>query len=194
MSAPRISYGKLSVPVQRVAAPPLHGLPEIPESPLRSLDSGLLACEVSMEVLGEGFLAAYTEGDNRRVVATDTMKNVILSRTLEYEGATLEGLLDLLGRTFLERYEEMEGLRLTARETPFAPVTVGAGGERSDRLFRLDDGDRAVAHLELTRDGGGAAAVAGARSERVGMRLLKTTGSAFTSFARDQRHDAARAP
>jgi urate oxidase len=184
VSAPRISYGKLSVPLQRVGVAPLRGLPEIPESPLRSLDSGLLACEISMEVLGQGFLAAYTEGDNRRVVATDTMKNVILRRSLEYDGATLEGLLDALGRAFLTTYAEMEGLRLDARETPFAPATVGAAGETSDRLFRLADGDRAVAHLELGRAGGGIELV-GQRSGRLGLRLLKTTGSAFTSFARD---------
>jgi urate oxidase/2-oxo-4-hydroxy-4-carboxy-5-ureidoimidazoline decarboxylase len=184
VSATGISYGKLSVPVQRVGVAPLHGLPAIPESALRSLDSGLLACEVSIEVLGEGFLAAYTEGDNRRVVATDTMKNVILRRALEYDGATLEGLLDALGHAFLGTYEEMEGLRLTAREVPFAPVAVGAGGAPSDRLFRLDDGDHAVAHLHVDRDGGTVRLV-DQHSERVGLRLLKTAGSAFTSFARD---------
>jgi urate oxidase len=185
VSAAGITYGKLGVPVQRVGVAPLHGLPEIPESSLRSLDSGLLACEVSIEVLGEGFLAAYTEGDNRHVVATDTMKNVILRRALEYDGATLEGLLDVLGHVFLGTYAEMEGLRLTAREVPFAPVAVGAGGAPSDRLFRLGDGDHAVAHLDVERDGG-AVRLVDQRSERVGLRLLKTTGSAFTSFARDE--------
>jgi urate oxidase len=145
VSAAGISYGKLGVPVQRVGVAPLHGLPAIPESSLRSLDSGLLACEVSVEVLGEGFLAAYTEGDNRRLVATETMKNVILRRALEYDGATLEGLLDVLGRVFLGTHAVMGGLRLTAREVPFAPAGVGAGGAPSDRLFRLGDGDHAVA-------------------------------------------------
>ena len=42
---------------------------------------------------GENFIAAYTEGDNREVVATDTMKNFILRESLAYDGATLEGLL-----------------------------------------------------------------------------------------------------
>ena len=65
----RISYGKLAVPVHCVGVPPLHGLPDIPESPVRALDSGLLAAEVSMEVLGQGFMPAYTEGDNRNVMA-----------------------------------------------------------------------------------------------------------------------------
>jgi urate oxidase len=181
----RISYGKLAVPVHLVGVPPLHGLPRIPESPLRSLESGLLACEVSIEVLGQGFLAAYTEGDNRGVVATDTMKNVILRHALEHDGCVLEGLLDALGRRFLGTYPEMEGLRLWAREQPFAPVHVAAGRERSDRLFSLADGDHGVAELELVRAEGGDIQLAGQRSGRVGLRLLKTTGSAFTRFARD---------
>ena len=177
----RISYGKLQVPVHCVGVAPLHGLPEIPESPVRSLDSGLLALDVSIEVLGQGFLAAYTEGDNSKVVATDTMKNVILRHALESDVATPEAFLDTLGRRFLGTYPEMEGLRLWAREQPFAPVAVGAGAERSDRLFSLGGGDHAVAELELERDG-----LVAQRSGVVGLRLLKTTGSAFTRFARDE--------
>ena len=185
MTGARISYGKLAVPVHCVGVAPLHGLPEIPESPVRSLDSGLLACEVSMEVLGRRFLAAYTEGDNTSVVATDTMKNVILRHALEHDGAALEGFLDALGQRFLATYPDMEGLRLSARELPFAPVCVGAAGERSDRLFSLGGGDHAVAELELERGADGAVALAAQRSGQVGLRLLKTTGSAFTRFARD---------
>jgi urate oxidase/2-oxo-4-hydroxy-4-carboxy-5-ureidoimidazoline decarboxylase len=177
----RISYGKLDVPVQLVGVAPLSGLPAIPESPVRALDSGLLALDVCMEVLGQRFLAAYTEGDNRNVVATDTMKNVILRHALEYDGATPEGFLESLGRRFLGTYPEMEGLRLWAREQPFAPVAIGAARERSDRLFSLGGGDHAVAELELARDG-----LVAARSGQVGLRLLKTTGSAFTRFARDE--------
>jgi urate oxidase/2-oxo-4-hydroxy-4-carboxy-5-ureidoimidazoline decarboxylase len=160
----QISYGKLEVPVHMVGVGP----------------AGLLALDVSMEVLGQGFLAAYTEGDNRNVVATDTMKNVILRHALEFDGSTPEGFLATLGRRFLETYPEMEGLRLWAREQPFAPVEVGAARERSDRLFSLGGGDHAVAELELARDG-----LVAARSGQVGLRLLKTTGSAFTRFARD---------
>ncbi len=185
MTHARISYGKLEVPVHCVGVRALHGLPPIPESPTRSLDSGLLACEVSMEVLGQKFLAAYTAGDNTSVVATDTMKNVILRHALEHDEAALEGFLDGLGHRFLGTYPDMEGLRLTAREIPFAPVRVGAAAQRSDRLFALAGGDRAVAELELARGEGGRVVLVAQRSGQVGLRLLKTTGSAFTRFARD---------
>jgi urate oxidase len=108
------------------------------------------------------------------------MKNVILRHALEYDGATPEGFLDTLGQRFLGTYPEMEGVRLWASEQPFAAVPIGAGAERSDRLFSLGGGDHAVAELELARDG-----LVAARSGQVGLRLLKTTGSAFTKFARD---------
>lgn len=185
MTSARISYGKLDVPVQRVGVAPLVGLPDIPESPVRALDSGLLAARVSMEVLGQSFLAAYTVGDNARVVATDTMKNVILRRALAYDGAILEGLLDQLGHHFLATYPEMEGLALRAEELGFETVAVGSAARVSDRLFRLVDGDHGVAELHLERGDDGSIARVGARSGIEGMRLLKTTGSAFTKFARD---------
>ena len=170
----RISYGKLAVPVHCVGVPPLVGLPDVPESPLRALDSGLLAFEVSMEVLGQGFMPAYTEGDNRGVVATDTMKNVILRHALEHSDRVPEAFLASLGRRFLGAYEEMETLRLRARELPFAPVGAGR------RLFTLGGGEHGVAELELDREG-----LLGQRSGLEGLRLLKTTGSSFTRFARD---------
>jgi urate oxidase/2-oxo-4-hydroxy-4-carboxy-5-ureidoimidazoline decarboxylase len=155
LTGAHISYGKLSVPVHLVRG------------------DRLLAADVSMEVLGQGFLAAYTEGDNSGVVATDTMKNVILRRAHEYEGETLEGLLVDLGRGFLRTYPEMEGLRLWAEEQPWIA--------ESGRLFRRVDGDHGVVTLELAPGGGVVAHDAG----WVGLRLLKTTGSAFTRFARD---------
>ena len=170
----RISYGKLAVPVHCVGVPPLRGLPEIPESPIRALGSGLLAADVSMEVLGQGFMPAYTEGDNRDVVATDTMKNVILRHALEHTDPVPEAFLASLGRRFLDVYAEMETLRLRARELPFTPV----GGSR--KLFTLTDGEHGVAELELDREG-----LLGQRSGLENLRLLKTTGSAFTRFARD---------
>lgn len=154
-----ITYGKLQVPVHRVH--PEHGV---------------LAFEADLEVLGRDFLPAYTEGDNSMVVATDTMKNVILRRAVEYDGASLEGYADFLGRAFLDAYPIMAGVRVGLRELPFEALT--------GKLLRGRDGDHAVVDLELERDGD-ELAVAGHRCGVVDLRLLKTTGSAFTRFARD---------
>ena len=55
--------------------------------------SSLFAAEVTLDVFGENFMPAYTEGDNSLVVATDTMKNFVHANALEYDGESLEGLL-----------------------------------------------------------------------------------------------------
>ena len=119
-----ISYGKLRVPLYRVYARPLSGVTPIPESAFTGRGNVLLGVEVDLEVFGDAFLGAYTEGDNSRVVATDSMKNIILRQSLAYDGATIEGLLAHLGRQFLGAYEDMRSVRLSAREFPFAAVSV----------------------------------------------------------------------
>ena len=134
--------------------------------------SSLFAAEVTLDVFGDNFMPAYTEGDNSLVVATDTMKNFVHANALEYAGESLEGLLDLLGERFLDTYDRVERIRLEAREIPFE--------RQSDVLFQRRYGDTGVAELELGREG-----VVDRRSGRVGVHLIKITGSSFTRFARD---------
>src|SRR5690349_23108201 len=125
-----IRYGKRQVTVYRTYAQPLQGITPIPESAYTGRDNTLFAVDVDVEVLDDNFLPAYTEGDNSNVVATDTMKNFVLQQALAYDGATLEGFLDFLGRRFLATYEQMHHLRLSGREQPFhaAPVPARDGG------------------------------------------------------------------
>jgi urate oxidase / 2-oxo-4-hydroxy-4-carboxy-5-ureidoimidazoline decarboxylase len=182
-----IAYGKESVPVYRHRAKPLAGIPTVPESRFTGRDNVMFAHEVSVEVHGNNFLPAYTRGDNSDVVATDSMKNYILSQAREYDGATLEGYLARLGRGFLERYEQMQEVRVSGRELPFSVAEVpGAEGfEPSPVLHQRQASDHSVAELRYTREDG-EPALAGHRSGRVNMELLKTEGSAFTRFVRDE--------
>ena len=183
-----ISYGKLHIPLYRVYARPLTGITPIPESAFTGRDNTLFAVEVDVEVFGDSFLAAYTAGDNSRIVATDTMKNVVLRQALEYDGATLEGFLDHLGRYFLATYPDMERLRLTGRQMPFAAASVpsGDGFISSAALFSHARGEYATASLDMMRGGeGGEIVLIGQSCGLVGLQLLKVTGSAFTRFVRD---------
>jgi urate oxidase len=183
-----ISYGKAAISVYRTYARPLTGVPAIPESPFTGRENYLFACEVAVEVLGDDFLPAYTEGDNRNVVATDTMKNFVLQQALAYEGATLEGFLLFLGAQFLDTYPGMERLRLTGVQQPFDTVPVpneddGGFGE-SEALFSRSHNTAAHATLTLARDGADIAVI---RHECgcTGLQLIKLTGSSFALFARD---------
>lgn len=187
-----IGYGKHRVPVYRVRAAPLRGVRAIPESAFVGRDNALFACEVDVDVRGDDFLPAYTRGDNGMVVATDSMKNVVLREALVWQGATLEGLLHTLGRRFVATYPQLRDLRLAVRELRFAPAVVPVGDRGnggfgpSGVLFDRVEGDHATAELDLIgADDGGGMTVAAHRCGRVGLRLLKTTGSSFTSFVRD---------
>ena len=151
----RISYGKLRVPVHRIEG------------------DDVFACEVSVEVLGENFTAAYTEGDNSNVVATDTMKNFILREAARHEGVTLEGFAAFLGRRMIATYPVMEAVRISARELRFDRL--------EGKVFSRSADDHGVAAVEVSPDG-----IREARGGRHGLMLLKTSGSAFTHFARDE--------
>jgi urate oxidase len=182
-----VSYGKHGVPVYRVFATPLRDVPPIPESSFTSRDNNLLACEVDVEVFGDEFLPAYTHGDNTMLVATDSMKNFILRESLTYSGATLEGLLHYLGVGFATTYPQMHTLTLSGREIPFSPVVVpdGDGGHGSGgNLFGHGRGDRAFASISIDKRGD-EITVTGHDCGLTGMELMKLTGSAFTSFVRD---------
>jgi len=190
----RISYGKKKVPFHRLHARPLVGLTPIPESAFVGRSNVLFACEVDLVVLGEDFLAAYTVGDNSLVVATDSMKNIIIKQALVYDGATHEGYLLSLARAFIDRYDHLRDLELDIRELPFPASIVAGPGEAfiaSDVLFEnVPNGDRTVARMRVQRTGenGGEAVVAIAEHEsgRMGLRLLKVTGSSFTAFVHDE--------
>ena len=166
MTSTEISYGKAHVVFYRLGG---RGIAP-------------LAASVDIDVFGKRFLTAYTEGDNRKVVATDTMKNFVYAMAAEYAGSTLLGLCAFLGRRFIETYPVMEALRVSAREVPLDAVA----GERgpSEVLFRSTRADRAIAQVAV--DGiDGKSEITAARSGWEGMVLVKTTGSSFATFARD---------
>lgn len=185
-----IYYGKADVATYRTYATPLTGIAPIPESPFNGRSNTLLAANIEVQVLGTAFMAAYTEGDNRLVVATDTMKNFIHRESLAFSGATLEEWLAFIGRRFLETYPHMESLRVSGEEIPFEPAVVpaadGDGFSTSKVLFAHQHGDRSTARLGLGRLDGGAIGMIDLAAGRVGLELMKVTGSAFADFARDE--------
>jgi len=185
-----IRYGKAQVRVYRTYAEPLTGVTPIPESPFTGRDNTLAAAEVEVIVRGTQFLEAYTEGDNRRVVATDTMKNFIHTASLSARARALEEWLLELGTGFLDTYPHMERLTMVGRELPFpaavVPADDGDGFATSDRLFTRDRGDHGTARLDLERTPDGGVAITDHESGRPGLQLIKLTGSAFADFARDE--------
>jgi urate oxidase len=148
-----------------------------------------MAAQLEVVVRGEEFLEAYTRGDNRRVVATDTMKNFIHAASLACGAATLEGWLHHVGSRFLQTYPHMERLTMNGRQLPFTAALVPSadeGFELSDRLFARDRNDASTASLDMERDEAGGVRITGHDCGRAGLQLIKLTGSAFADFARDE--------
>jgi urate oxidase len=184
-----IHYGKADVKVYRTYGTPLRDVTQIPESPFSGRENILMAAELEVTVHGTAFLEAYTRGDNRRVVATDTMKNFMHTASLVSKAPTLEGWLFDVGSAFLATYPDMERLTMHGRELPFpaalVPAEDGDGFAASEVLFARDRNDRSTAALELERHDGGVG-VMGHRCGRTDLQLIKITGSAFADFARDE--------
>jgi urate oxidase / 2-oxo-4-hydroxy-4-carboxy-5-ureidoimidazoline decarboxylase len=138
------------------------------------------AASVTIDVFGERFGAAYTEGDNREVVATDTMKNFVYATAADFDGSSPDEYVLFLGQRLLQTYPQMERIRVTAHEVPLDPAH-----DESDVVFRLTRSDVAMSEADLERRGN-EIVVTAARSGLEGIRLLKTTGSSFAAFARDE--------
>ena len=137
---------------------------------------------------GTQFLDAYTKGDNRLVVATDTMKNFIHAVSLRARARALEEWLLEVGTAFLDTYPHMERLTMLGRDLPFPAAVVPSadGFEMSDRLFSRDRCDYGTARLELARDASGTVEITDHESGHRELQLIKITGSAFADFARDE--------
>jgi urate oxidase / 2-oxo-4-hydroxy-4-carboxy-5-ureidoimidazoline decarboxylase len=186
----KIDYGKSNIAIYRTYAGKMTGITPIPESPFHGQDNILFAVDLDITVYGSTFRPSYTEGDNSMVVPTATMTNFAFHQTLNYTGATLEGLLYFLCKQFLTTYPQMERVRLSAKELPFvaAPITQDTGQTvtPSDRLFAPSHDSYGVAMLEMERDADGGLPILDHASGREEMKLIKITGSAFANFVRDQ--------
>src|SRR5260370_28471279 len=107
----------------------------------------------------------------------------------------MEGFREGLGYRFLGTYADREALRLAAGELPFEAAQV-PGSEQpaafaaSDVLFHRTHDDYSTATLDFHRHAGGST-LAAHQCGRVGLQLLKVTGSSFTSFV---RHDYTTLP
>jgi urate oxidase len=186
-----IRYGKADVRVYRTYAEPLVGVTPIPDSPFNGRQNTLAAAQIEVVVHGDQFWDAYEHGDNRRVVATDTMKNFIHAASLRARARCLEEWLYEVGGAFLETYPHMDRITMIGRELPYpaavVPAADGDGFAASGRLFSRDRGDYGTARLELAPAlNGGGVRVTGHACGRSELQLIKITGSSFADFARDE--------
>ena len=133
--------------------------------------------DLTVAVALEGdFAAAHTDGDNRAVVATDTMKNTVYA----FAADRLEGSLDAFGRALAEHFIELSQVdraTVSLREHAWGSI-VGPDGPARDAFVRGGTGTRVAT---VSSDMGGTTVEGGVED----LVVMKTARSAFVGFPRD---------
>ncbi|NEK60076.1 urate oxidase [Geodermatophilus sabuli] len=136
----------------------------------------LVDLDVSTSLRGD-FTAAHTAGDNGHVLTTDTQKNTVFAFARDGVGSP-EAFGLRLARHFAGRHDWISGARVAVESYGWDRITVG--GRPHDHAFRRDGGE--VRTAVVTVDGDDVHVLSGLHD----LVVLKTTGSEFWGFPRDE--------
>lgn len=136
--------------------------------------------EMTIEVLlhGQAFAAAYTASDNRQVIPTDTIKNLVYILARNYGVASIESFALTLGRHFIKQYAQVEMTEVSIEQLPWSRLTID--GSAHNHSFAGSSKEQRRAHARVHRQ---ACVIQGGLAE---LELLKTTGSGFQNFCTDE--------
>lgn len=121
------------------------------------------------------------------VVATDSMKNFIQQHLATFKGATLEGFASYVSEAFLNKYPQIDTVKLIAEDIPFKAVTEATDLQLkpSDLVFKKSRNERANASVEIIRGENGSEIVQQS-SSILDLQLIKVSGNSFVGFVRDE--------
>ncbi|HEY7524294.1 MAG TPA: urate oxidase [Candidatus Limnocylindrales bacterium] len=140
--------------------------------------SGHAVRDLTVGVQLEGdFAAAHVDGDNAMVVATDTMKNTVYAFAKDRLTGAIEAFALELARHFL-RVPQVGKATIRIREHGWRPIDTDTG-PAADAFVRSGELTR-LATVTSEADGDG---VAAGIEDLV---VMKTAGSAFAGFPRDE--------
>jgi urate oxidase len=135
--------------------------------------------ELDVQVMLQGdFDAVYTKGDNRLVVATDSMKNTVNVLAKQNLGLETETFGELLGKHFLKTYRQVSGVEVRLTEHCWDRITVH--GKPHAHSFTEKNAARPYAQIVATRK------ETMVESGIEDLLIMKTTASGFENFLRDE--------
>ena len=120
---------------------------------------------------------SYTDGDNRDVLPTDTMKNTVYALAARDGVDQAEAFGVLLGRHFIERNPQLERVTVDLIDHAWSGITVG--DLEHGQAFVRQGPDTRTARVVIDRDG---ASVSAGIADLV---IMKTSRSAFEGYPRD---------
>lgn len=134
---------------------------------------------VDVRLSGE-FASVHTAGDNSPVLPTDTMRSTVYALAQAHLTGSIEDFGAALGRRFLSVTSAATVAQVRLLEHNWDRV---AGDQHA---FTGGGAETATALVTATRDPQTAEVDVDVRSGLDGLTLLKTTGSAFAGFLRDE--------
>ncbi|MDQ1585138.1 MAG: urate oxidase [Actinomycetota bacterium] len=136
--------------------------------------------DLTVDVRLEGdFDRVHTDGDNSGVLPTDTMRSTVYALAQDSLTGAIEDFGAALAARFLDAAPAAGVAEVTLREHAWGRATVS--GEPHPHTFIGGFAEGAIATVTERR---GAAPLV--RSGIAGLTVLKTTGSAFSGFMRDE--------
>jgi len=136
--------------------------------------------EMTVCVLLEGEIdTSYTKADNSVVVATDSMKNTVYIKAKEHPVTPPELFASILGTHFVEKYRHITTANIKVITHRWTRMTID-GKPHPHSFYR--DGAETRNVEAVVRKGKGI----DIRSGIVGLLVLKSTGSQFHGFVRDE--------
>ncbi|KAI1333691.1 uricase [Xylariaceae sp. FL0016] len=136
--------------------------------------------EMTVCVLLEGKIdESYTVADNSPVVATDSMKNTIYIKAKEHPVNPPELYASILGQHFLDKYPHINVANVNVVVKRWTRMVVD--GKPHPHSFYRDGEDTRTVEARVSREKG-----IELRSGISGLLVLKSTGSQFHGFVRDE--------
>jgi urate oxidase len=134
--------------------------------------------EMSVDILLEGdFVASYSHGDNRKVIATDSMKNTVYVLAAESKFDSIEQFALLLCRHFRTTYPQVTKAEVAIEQASWDRIE--AGDRPHSHAFVSGRSEKRICRAALDSKPQISGGIAG-------LQVLKTTGSEFSGFVSDR--------
>ncbi|MDZ4687465.1 MAG: urate oxidase [Planctomycetaceae bacterium] len=135
--------------------------------------------ELAVDIAVEGdFAATYLTGDNRQVIATDTMRNTVYALAADHALSSPENFALDLSAHFLDRNAHVTAATVRCAATPWNRIGTAHGPHRHS--FVGGGAERRTCRIRRTRE------TVAVQTGLTGLPLLKTTDSEFRGFLRDE--------
>jgi urate oxidase len=132
---------------------------------------------VSIQLQGD-FAGSYTDGDNSKVIATDTIKNTVYALGAQHPVNNIESFAKNIGAHFLGRHKQVSAVSIDISQDRWERIVTD--GKPHRHAFVGGGSEKRITSVECMR---GELTIGSGIAD---LMVLKTTDSEFHGFVRDE--------